>query len=85
MDIFCPRCGEPLDHDELHEVEGMSYQEASQAFRTKGCEGIGFRCNIFNQLKSNAMIAQAAYDILGEDMDGAASMFDDAEFLGLMD
>ena len=84
MDIFCPRCGEPMDHDELHEVEGMSYQEASQAFRTYGCEGIGFRCNT-EANRSRAMVAQAAYDILGDDMDGAASMFDDAEYLDMMD
>ena len=36
MDIHCRHCGEPWDHDELHDVEGASYKEAVQLFIVHG-------------------------------------------------
>lgn len=42
MDIHCRHCGEPWDHDELHDMEGwtgdaMTYKQASQRFKELGC------------------------------------------------
>ena len=37
MDIHCRYCGEPWDHDELHEIEGHTYKQAAVAFRSYGC------------------------------------------------
>ena len=37
MDIHCRHCGEPWDHDELHEIEGHTYKQAAVAFKTYGC------------------------------------------------
>jgi hypothetical protein len=36
-DIYCPHCGEPWEHDTLHDVEGMSYLQAGKAFTVQGC------------------------------------------------
>ncbi len=37
MDIHCRHCGEPWDHDELHNVEGHTYKQAAVAFAKYGC------------------------------------------------
>jgi hypothetical protein len=37
MDIHCRHCGEPWDHDELHEIEGHTYKQAAGAFKKYGC------------------------------------------------
>jgi len=34
MDIHCRYCGEPWDHDELHEIEGHTYKQAAVACRS---------------------------------------------------
>ena len=40
MDIQCRFCGEPWEHDTLHDVEGMSYDEAGKAFAKYGCNAL---------------------------------------------
>jgi hypothetical protein len=90
MDIYCPvrGCGEPWDHDTLHEVaeeEGKSYNEVMRAFQSKGCEVIfGQPHNIRDDEPVDksyglpaSMAAEALYDLLGDDMDGAAAMMED--------
>lgn len=37
MDIHCRYCGEPWDHDELHDMKGHTYKQAAVAFRSYGC------------------------------------------------
>ena len=42
MDIHCRYCGEPWDHDELHDMESwtghdMSYRQAAKRFKELGC------------------------------------------------
>jgi len=37
MDIHCRHCGEPWDHDELHDMYKHTYKEAAVAFKTYGC------------------------------------------------
>ncbi len=39
MDIFCRHCGEPSDHDDLHDSK-YSYQVMSNLFRIYGCGAI---------------------------------------------
>jgi len=41
MDINCPKCGEPWDHDELHYISGAGYEEASRRFARQGCRLFG--------------------------------------------
>lgn len=88
MDLYCPtpNCGEPWDNDSLHELvsdgDYATYAEAASAFRLLGCAAFGSRHNTaapeeeprdaaFGLTRSEA--AGALYDLLGDDMDGAAS------------
>jgi hypothetical protein len=91
MDIFCPKCGEPWDNDELHEVvaerhengdHDASYNSVAREFRGKGCEVFG--CSHGHVSAMAAELAAVAYDMMGDDMDGAASMLDDAQYFGLI-
>lgn len=76
MDVLCPRCAEPWDNDELHDVPGMTYALASQRFREEGCKVFtGELCEKSDN--EMALMARTAYDLLGDDMDGAASMMED--------
>lgn len=103
MDLRCPQCGEPWDHDTLHDEAAARYEQAhgraysdehqrdhevantlyepifkavSADFRTRGCpaiESYGARCS--NERAHPAI--GALYELLGDDIDGAAAMFDD--------
>jgi hypothetical protein len=86
MDLYCPKCGEPWENDTFHEVadeKGMTYQEVAAEFRINGCEAVGSshnspsteRDSTFGLTRQEA--AGALYDLLGDDMDGAAAMMDD--------
>lgn len=91
MDIKCPKCGEPWDMDTLHdEVEhrngGISanfrrpyeveYNEVAADFRKRGCQAIGGYSATCSPAKANPGI-EAIYGVLGDDMDGAAALFDE--------
>lgn len=89
MDIYCPRCGEPTDHDELHahaEAMDRTYEKVAADWRVFGCGALGVSCNtpservdpVFGLTPQAA--ADALYDIMGEDMDGAAAMMEDMGF-----
>lgn len=86
MDLYCPKCGEPCDNDEFHAVAeetGRTYSIIVHKFQDQGCEGIGQKCSkpstqvdsTFGLTRQDA--ASALYDILGDDMDGAAAMLED--------
>jgi hypothetical protein len=95
MDIYCPKCDEPWDTDELHYVEDptkvdadgypaiMPYDEARKAFRAKGCEIFGtshgeLRTDDDDDSELSPGQATAiAMDLLGDDLDGVASILDD--------
>ena len=72
-DIYCPRCGEPWDVFELHDVEGKTFDEASAAFKTDGC-GVfdGVKCEPNNSM--TAMVAAAVMDLSEYPDDWAADM-----------
>lgn len=116
MDVYCPVCGEPWEHDSLHEeaqerygipyylegswgeprvknpaYDGDAYQaifkQVSAEFRSKGCAALfGSRCSTPSKEtdRTFGLTRQAAsaalYDLLGDDMDGAASMLEDLGF-----
>lgn len=86
MDLLCPKCGEPWDNDELHEqaeINGTSYAVEAKKFRAVGCAT--FDCSHNSDNVGDATeIASMIYDIMGDDMDGAASAFDDAHYLGYL-
>jgi len=37
FDLYCPHCGEPWEHDMLHDVTDMKYMEAAESFKVQGC------------------------------------------------
>ena len=76
MDIYCPKCGEPWDHDELHAIAGLPYEQASKEFRRVGCEVFDTNHNDPPDT-DKAETAATVYDVLGDDLDGASSEFFD--------
>lgn len=77
MDVLCPVCGEPWDNDMLHDVakEGKtSYEVVASNFRTTGCDALAVKHN--PETKADPRIG-VLYELLGSDMDGAASEIED--------
>lgn len=99
MDIYCPRCGEPWEIDSLHElieeqiavIGPISNEEYEDRFNQKRKEFRSVGCNVFNTKhnvpanRNVAAISQVAFDLMGDDIDGIASMMDDAEAMGLFE
>jgi hypothetical protein len=93
MDVFCSHCGEPWDIYSIHEIVGGSYNHKNVQFQQLGCgafEVPPVECQAVtpeagSPMDTRAQAAGAMYDLLGDDMDGAASMLDDAEAMGLFD
>ena len=90
MDMYCTRCGEPWDNDTFHEAaeeQHSTYREVVRDFQSRGCIAIGWqskpcevntdqpRDSVFGLTPSEA--AEALYDLLGDDTDGAMAMLDD--------
>jgi len=86
MDIYCPKCSEPWDIDCIHEIADLhetTYSEARDRFRSEGCVALGTRHN--NDTGSDdlrALATAALMDLMGDDMDGVASMLDDIDYVG---
>ena len=80
MDVYCPKCAEPWDNDELHEQaaeNGSTYAETARRFRVEGCAVFEWSTPCTPSSSTRAQLAAAAYDLLGEDMDGATAMLED--------
>ena len=86
MDIYCPKCGEPWDIDSIHEEaqeRGTTFEKVLRQFQVVGCSALGEPCSepdtetddSFGLTKAQA--SSALYEMLGDDIDGAASMLDD--------
>ncbi len=87
MDIYCPRCSEPWDTDEFHDIadeQETTYDEVRKNFRAKGCQALGMRpCAHQRTLRGDA--TSALMDMLGDDLDGVASLLDDFGYAGMLD
>lgn len=78
MDIICPKCGEPWDQAELHDADDMTYTQAARTFTSQGCGAVfGGSCKAVHN--DRTAVAEAMYDLLGDDLDGCAAMFEDWE------
>jgi hypothetical protein len=85
MDLICPKCAEPWDNDEFHYVEGMSYAKAVRAMRAEGCGAVfGGTCRESSDegARQRALMSAVAFELMGDDTDGIASMMDDWEAMG---
>ena len=79
MDLYCPICGEPCDNDEFHDYAkqvGSTYAKVASDFRKRGCEAVDMtHSEVHDEGMANS--ARAMYELLGDDMDGAAAMLAD--------
>lgn len=83
-DIYCPRCGEPVEIDYLHDVadtNASSFTEVREAFYMDGCVALGDRCNP-RPNKNRAALSAALMDLLGDDVDGLAADMEDLGMFG---
>lgn len=87
MDVYCPVCSEPWDVDEFHDVADeldSTFDAVRKDFRRRGCAALGQRpCVPDDSLRSLA--SATLMDVLGDDIDGVASMLDDFEYMGMLD
>lgn len=91
MDLYCPTCTEPWDNDCLHDEaqeSGRTYREVAADFRERGCHALetaygAADCQPANNMRAAAM--GAMFELCGDDMDGAASLMDDFEYMGMLD
>tara|TARA_R110000823_G_scaffold39287_8_gene105110 strand:+ start:3598 stop:3915 length:318 start_codon:yes stop_codon:yes gene_type:complete len=37
FDLYCAHCGEPWEHDMLHEIPNLDYMDAAVSFKLMGC------------------------------------------------
>jgi len=84
MDIYCSKCAEPVEIDYLHDIaddQRTTFTEVMRRFQSDGCKAIEARCNPRKD-RGRASAAAALYDLLGDDIDGAASMLEDFEMMG---
>lgn len=73
MDIYCPRCGEPWETDYVYHE--MTKSERADLLAGRGCSR---ECrNGPASSSSQAIISQAALEVCGDDLDGAAAMMED--------
>jgi len=90
MDLYCPKCGEPWENDTLHDeakASGQTYRAIGRDFQSRGCEALtsyGAKHTdppIETTDRTWGLKPQEAaalmYDLLGDDLDGAAAMLDD--------
>ena len=88
MDIMCPKCAEPIEIDYLHDIaddDGVTFGEVLAGFQSDGCSAIHAPCNPRATDRDRARASGAAlmYELLGDDIDGAAAMFEDLEYMGV--
>jgi len=88
MDINCPRCAEPVEIEYLHDVaddDGTTFTAVLHAFQADGCSAIHARCNprVTDRDRARAAGAALMYELLGDDIDGAAAMLEDFDAMGV--
>lgn len=84
-DVHCPRCGEPWDTDEFHDIadeHDMTFDDVYKAFRRNGCSAVDARCN--RPHPTPDALADTIYDLTGDDVDAAAALFGDARQRGML-
>jgi len=78
MDLHCTKCGEPWELDCIHEPD--EYGLTLDGSRIVECDACAWHAERGYPLKGAAMIADAMHDLLGDDIDGIASMMDGVRF-----
>lgn len=80
-DIYCPRCGEPWDIGEFHDVPGLNFKRALHRFYGEGCGMVfnGKSCTpaVSEQAKTSAQASAVLREVLSDDVDGISAMLED--------
>jgi hypothetical protein len=80
MDVKCPICAEPWENETIHDYASeysSTYAQVAKLFRTKGC-GVAFDSwDVTCEKSENSEMLSALADLLGDDLDGYASMVED--------
>lgn len=77
MDVYCKRCGEPV---ELYHIQ----HDAAPDERRRFWDGEGCVACFGREVKKwpfRAQVMAALHDVLGDDLDGLAAELEDAEYL----
>ncbi len=81
MDIYCPKCGEPVEVDYLHDIaddQSIPFGAVFANFARMGCRALDAVCNPrADTARASAM--GAMFDLCGDDIDGIASLMDDLD------
>lgn len=81
MDIYCIKCGEPVERDYLHDVaeeKGTTFNVVLHQFQSVGCPAVGYQHSDNGEAGADRAAAMSAmFDLLGDDVDGAAAMMED--------
>ena len=77
MDIYCPNCGEPCDIYHLNNDMEPKFRDMFKA--GKGCDCCEGKPQEKKPLR--ASLTAVAMDLLGDDLDGVASVLDDYEYI----
>ena len=93
MDIYCQRCDEPYDvyhvcYDMDKEKDDYSEKGTKPSDRLKngeGCPACEWGKTAPKQQSMRGMAMGAMADVMGDDVDGMASMMDDFEFAGMLE
>jgi hypothetical protein len=86
MDIYCPKCGEPWDNDELHyvaEENDTTYKATLDEFQKIGCGVFDGQPCADPADRRRALVMSVGFEIMGDDVDGIAVMMEDAEAFGM--
>lgn len=86
MDIYCLKCGEPWDifsvQDDKTDFQ-FSEINTGKIIECPCCKGQ--TVDLSDKAKATLKCMYELADVLGEDIDGLASMYDDIECMGLFD
>ena len=89
MDINCRFCGEPWEHETLHDIDGLSYSQAGKAFAKHGCNAMTYPridspCTASPVVSADTLEAIAALQELSphpEEWTGAEDMLEMSELM----
>lgn len=86
MDLYCTRCGEPWELDDvLHDAEDGEFRRSGgRILECPACEA-NIRSGFAEANRRRREVTAALADILGDDVDGLAAELEDLEFAGELD
>ncbi len=80
MDLICGGCGEPWGIDHVVSEPGDFERDGAHMKRCPACPKVTPLADGIRRRRAEA--ATAIGELLGDDLDGAAAMMEDAEMLG---